>query len=56
MTDYELLDWRHARVADPQPCYICTRPALLRHPVNQRPCHKVCHDDRARKALAEGAR
>jgi hypothetical protein len=38
------VDWRHAPVRDPLPCVICGRPALLRHPVTGRACHKVCDD------------
>lgn len=41
------VDWRTARVADLQPCVVCGRPALLRHPVTQRPHHKVCDPDAA---------
>ena len=41
------VDWRTARVADLQPCVVCGRPALLRHPLTQRPHHKVCDPDAA---------
>lgn len=40
-------DWRRAAVRDPQPCTICDRPALLRHPDTGVPCHKVCSDAQA---------
>jgi hypothetical protein len=50
MSDLVRLDWSRAAVRDPQPCIICGQPAILRHPVNQRPCHKVCHDQRADQA------
>ena len=39
------IDWRTARVADMQPCVVCGRPAHLRHPVTNRPHHKVCDPD-----------
>lgn len=37
-----LLDWRHAKVADPAPCVLCQKPALLRSPDKGVPCHKTC--------------
>ena len=48
-----LYDWRHAVVADPQPCLLCGRPAILRDPVDNRPAHKVCVDDLIRPASAK---
>jgi hypothetical protein len=51
--DDRLWDWSHARVADPAPCRLCGRPALLRHPANDSPCHKVCADRAATGAPAE---
>jgi len=39
-----LYDWTRAGAADPAPCLLCGRPALLRDPVDGRPCHKVCAD------------
>jgi hypothetical protein len=43
-----LLDWRQAKVYDPQPCFLCDRPAFLRHPHSpSTPCHKVCADAQA---------
>jgi hypothetical protein len=39
-----LFDWRHATVAQPAPCLLCARPALLRDPADQLPAHKVCAD------------
>jgi hypothetical protein len=39
-----LFDWRNAPVADPAPCLLCTRPALLRDPAERQPAHKVCVD------------
>lgn len=39
-----LFDWRRAPVARPAPCLLCTRPALLRDPVDHSPAHKVCVD------------
>lgn len=56
MSDLELLDWKGAKVGNPLPCIICDQPAFLRHPISQRPCRKVCHDDRARRAIAKAAR
>jgi hypothetical protein len=41
------VDWRSARLGEPLPCVVCGRPALLRHPVTQRPHHKVCDPDAA---------
>jgi hypothetical protein len=46
-TDTDSLDWSHAPVRDPQPCVLCGRPALLRHPKALRPCHKTCSDAKA---------
>ena len=44
-----LLDWRRAAVREPQPCVLCGRPAILRHPENPRtPIHKVCSDTQQR--------
>jgi hypothetical protein len=40
---------------DPQPCAVCGRPALLRHPVTQRPHHKVCDPDAAQPQKANAA-
>jgi len=37
-----LYDWTRARMGEAQPCALCGKPALLRDPVDQRPCHKVC--------------
>jgi hypothetical protein len=39
-----LFDWHRAPVAQPAPCLLCRRPALLRDPVDHRPAHKVCVD------------
>lgn len=39
-----LYDWTRAVVADAQPCLLCSRPALLRDPVDHQPCHKICVD------------
>jgi hypothetical protein len=47
-TDRVVLDWSGldgelpAWVGPTAPCQYCRRPALLRHPVTRRPCHKVC--------------
>jgi hypothetical protein len=41
----KMLDWRTATVADPEPCVICGKPALLRSPDKGRPCHKTCAED-----------
>lgn len=40
----KLYDWSHAGVGDPMPCLLCERSALLRDPVEGRPCHRVCCD------------
>lgn len=47
-----LFDWTHAAVAAPAPCLLCQRPAMLRDPVDSKPCHKVCAD----AALFDGSR
>jgi hypothetical protein len=43
-----VLDWSSrgipARVGALAPCQHCGRKALLRHPDNGRPCHKVCEE------------
>lgn len=44
LTATDRLDWSHARLGDPAPCQLCGQLALLRHPVTNRPCHKVCSD------------
>lgn len=46
----KLYDWRSAGVADPRPCALCREPAILRDPVENRPCHKVCVDALLRAA------
>ncbi len=38
---------------DLQPCVLCRRPALLRHPVTNLPCHKICEEARLDKVAAE---
>lgn len=38
----KLYDWSHAGVGDPAPCLLCGRGALLRDPVEGRPCHRGC--------------
>lgn len=38
--------WRQATVSAPAPCVLCRRPAILRHPVNGKPMHKACADER----------
>jgi predicted RNase H-like nuclease len=38
----QLFDWYHARLGEPEPCLLCGQPAILRDPVENRPCHKVC--------------
>ncbi len=35
-------DWAHAAVGNPQPCFLCGSPALLRDPSNGRACHMTC--------------
>jgi hypothetical protein len=40
-----ILDWRHARIGPPDPCVLCGRPALLRSPGKQVPCHKTCAEN-----------
>ncbi|WP_432941116.1 hypothetical protein ACQPXM_32955 [Kribbella sp. CA-253562] len=35
-------DWAHATVANPQPCFLCGNPALLRDPYTGRACHMTC--------------
>jgi hypothetical protein len=37
-------DWRGAGVAEPAPCLLCGRPALLRDPAERAPAHKMCVD------------
>jgi hypothetical protein len=37
-----LYDWSRARLDDPAPCLLCSRSAMMRDPVDGRPCHKVC--------------
>ncbi|MGH6654096.1 MAG: hypothetical protein ACRDVE_02690 [Actinocrinis sp.] len=39
-----LYDWTHADTGDPKPCALCGKSAILRDPVERRPCHKVCSD------------
>src|SRR5690349_6896433 len=39
-------DWSGHRVGAALPCRICGRPAICRDAAD-RPCHKVCADDRA---------
>lgn len=39
-----LFDWTGAQLGDPAPCLLCGGPAMLRDPVDGRPCHKVCAD------------
>jgi hypothetical protein len=39
-----LYGWAGASVGQPAPCAICRRPAILRDPVDGRPCHKTCAD------------
>lgn len=46
-----LYDWTRAGTADAAPCLLCGRPALLRDPVDGRPCHKVCCDALTRSNL-----
>jgi hypothetical protein len=53
MSDTERLNWTRAAGGDPRPCIICDQPAIMRHPVNGRPCHKVCHDQRADQATQQ---
>lgn len=37
------LDWSKSRVsAAPEPCVICGKPALMRSPDRDVPCHKTC--------------
>lgn len=45
-----LFDWTQAVLDDPAPCVLCHRPAMLRDPVERRPCHKVCVDRLLRRA------
>lgn len=49
----QLFNWTHARVAEPAPCVLCRRPAILRDPVENRPCHKVCVDALIRPTRSE---
>jgi hypothetical protein len=39
-----LYDWSRATVADGAPCLLCGKSAMLRDPVDGRPCHKTCVD------------
>lgn len=52
------LDWRNARVADPAPCVLCGKPAFLRSPDKNVPCHKTCAESwiNQRKRAPEGKR
>lgn len=54
------LDWSMATVGDLQPCVLCKKPALLRSPDKQVPCHKVCAEkwteQRQKERVAERAR
>lgn len=54
-TDAVGLDWSHAPVRDPQPCVLCGRPALLRHPKTMRPCRKTCSDAKAAASTERAA-
>ncbi len=47
-----LYDWHGAQLGEPQPCRLCGALAILRDPVDRRPCHKVCVD----RLLIEAAR
>jgi hypothetical protein len=38
----QLYDWYHARLDEPERCLLCGQYAILRDPVEHRPCHKVC--------------
>ena len=35
-------DWAHTTVGNPQPCFLCGSPALMRDPSNGRACHMTC--------------
>lgn len=39
-----LFEWRNASVADAASCLLCSKPTILREPVDSRPCHKICCD------------
>jgi hypothetical protein len=51
----QLFDWHRAQLGDPLPCLLCGQPALLRDPVDRRPCHKVCVDQLLNAAQSQGA-
>lgn len=50
------VDWRAARVGDLQPCVVCGRPALLRHPATGKPHHKVCDEAQVAADVDRAAR
>lgn len=46
------LAWNHApcnRFDWAGNCVHCGKPAMLRHPITNKPCHKVCDDAKAAK-------
>lgn len=47
LTPWGAIDWSHAPVAREGfmgPCVHCHRPAIMKHPDTNKPCHKVCDD------------
>ncbi len=56
-TSWGTVDWSHAPVARTGTmglCVHCRQPALMRHPITGKPCHKTCDDERAGKIAAQG--
>jgi hypothetical protein len=54
-TAWGTLDWSHAPLAREGywgVCSICGELAVLKHPIRQVPCHKVCDD--AQEAAGRG--
>jgi hypothetical protein len=48
------LNWAKNAVGDPQPCWLCRKPAFMRDD-NGRPCHKVCAESHLTNQRQENA-
>jgi hypothetical protein len=62
ITGHIILDWSGrdgewpAPVRDLAPCKYCGKPAMLRHPQTNEPCHKVCAELAINNATTNGVR